>query len=156
MKRLFPTLTLRAVLPVVSIGCSGLVADVQRLEPFAKSVSVSDATADAWTCDVTQVPNTRGVVAECGACGNSDRRSHCVTINGERSLVEPQGTVVRCRARAWVWERPVPPLPPRSAAHRREVSPPSGLVLLGMPGCRAGVLGAAILTRGASSLARYR
>ena len=68
MKRLLPILTLLAVLPAFSTGCSGLVADVQMPEPLAEGVSVSYDDADAWACDVAKVPNTKGVVEECGAC----------------------------------------------------------------------------------------
>jgi hypothetical protein len=66
MKRLLPILTLLAVLPAFSTGCSGLVADVQMPESWAKSPNVS--YADAWACEVAKVPNTKGVMEECGAC----------------------------------------------------------------------------------------
>src|SRR5918996_2560086 len=91
MKRLSPTLSLLAILPVFSTGCSGLVADFRMLESFAKSPNVSYDNADAWTCDVTKAPNAQGVVEDCGACVNVVPRPHVVSINGERSLVEPQG-----------------------------------------------------------------
>jgi hypothetical protein len=112
------------LLPAVALGvrlltdCSGVVADFQMLEAFAKSSNVSYDNADAWKCDVTKVPNTKGVVEDCGVCVNVDGRSQVVTINGERSLVEPQGTVIRCSDRAWVRDRTMPPLAPTSERQR--------------------------------------
>ena len=44
------------------------------LESYAKSPNVSYDNADAWQCDVTKVPNTKGVVEDCAICVNVDAR----------------------------------------------------------------------------------
>jgi hypothetical protein len=113
-----PTRLLLSLSLLVFAGCSGVVADFKMLESFAKSPNVSYDNADAWQCDVTKAPNTKGVVEDCGACVNVDRRSQVVTINGERSLVEPQGVVMRCSDRAWVRDRTMPPLTPAAEKRR--------------------------------------
>jgi hypothetical protein len=69
-----PLLPALALSTALLTGCSGLLADFKMLESYAKSPNVSYDNADAWQCDVTKVPNTKGVVEDCAICVNVDTR----------------------------------------------------------------------------------
>jgi hypothetical protein len=120
--RWYQKLLCLASLPLLA-GGSGFVADYKLMEAFIKSPAVEYANQDAWSCDLAKSTSTKGVVEDCGACRNASGLSQAVTINGERSQVEPQGVVIRCSDRAWVRDAtmppiaatPTPPLPARPA-----------------------------------------